>query len=32
MQAKTKTDELYAAQIPSALPEVNNGIRVKKAS
>lgn len=30
MQAKTKTDELYATQIPSALPDVNNGIRIKK--
>ncbi|WP_232011975.1 integrase catalytic domain-containing protein [Actinomyces slackii] len=32
MQAKTKTDELYAAQIPSALPDVHHSIRVKKAS
>lgn len=32
MQAKTKTDELYAAQVPNALPDVTNGIRVKKAS
>lgn len=30
--AKDKTDQLYLAQIPSILPDVHKGVRVRKAS
>jgi hypothetical protein len=30
--AREKTEQLYLAQIPSALPDVRKGINVKKAS
>ncbi|WP_218958219.1 hypothetical protein [Actinomyces trachealis] len=32
LQAKDKTDQLYAAQFPGSLPNANKGIRTKKAA